>query len=385
MRLHVLLAIHGPADDRTAVYRAVATQAAHLRDQGHHVDLVTANDLRWVSSRLDPLCLPPALALHGLSRYDVAVFHSHLGWAFHALRPLLDPDRRTATITSFHGLEPLYYGALADEAGRQGHRLSARYRLLHGRVMPRLLRASCGASDAVFCLNSGEAQYLVAEAWAQPDRVHVVGNGIEPEAFVDRVPRAAVHELLFVGQWLPAKGIRYLVQAFADLAAGQDVRLTCLGTGAPADVVISAFPEAVRDRVRVVPSAGREQIYEALQAADLFVFPSLSEGFSKALLEAMAASLPVVTTAVGAAADILRDGHHGLFVRPADAASLAAAVTRYLRDPAMAARHGAAARVAAEAYRLDAVARQWTDRLYDVVARRARDAQAMEGKRRVVL
>ena len=211
MRLRVLFAIHGPADDRTAVYRTVATKAEYLREQGHRVDLVTADDLRWLSPRLDPVCLPPALALKGVSRYDVAVFHSHLGWAFHALHPLLDPGRRTATITSFHGLEPLYYRALAEEAERQGAPLSARYRLLHGRVVPRLLRASCRASDAVFCLNSTEAQYLVAEAWAPADRVHVLPNGVEAEGFVDRVPRAAVRELLFLGQWLPAKGIRYLV------------------------------------------------------------------------------------------------------------------------------------------------------------------------------
>jgi glycosyltransferase involved in cell wall biosynthesis len=383
MRLRALFAIHGPADDRTAVYRTFATQAQYLRDQGHRVDLMTAEDLRWVSPRLDPVCLPPVLALKGVSRYDVAVFHSYLGCAFHSLHPVLDPGRRTATITSFHGLEPLYHRALADEALRQGHPLSARYRLLHGRVMPRLLRASCRASDAVFCLNSNEAQYLVAEAWAAADRVHVLPNGIEAGSFVDRVPRAAVRELLFVGQWLPAKGVRYLVEAFADLAGREDVRLTCLGTGAPADVVAAAFPEALRGRVHVVPSAGREQVYDALRAADLFVFPTLSEGFSKALLEAMAAGLPVVATAVGAAPDILKDGHNALMVPPAEAAAIASAVTRYLRDPGMAARHGAAARATAEAYRIEAVCRQWVERLYGVVDRHARDARGAEKKRDV--
>ena len=135
----------------------------------------------------------------------------------------------------------------------------------------------------------------------------------------------------------------------------------------------------------MVPSAGREQIYEALRAADLFVFPTLSEGFSKALLEAMAAGLPVVATAVGAAPDILRDGHNGLMVPPADAAAIASAVTRYLRDPEMAARHGAAARVTAEAYRLEVVCRQWADRLYAVVDRHARDARGVEVRRDVAL
>ena len=122
-----------------------------------------------------------------------------------------------------------------------------------------------------------------------------------------------------------------------------------------------------------------------MRAADLFVFPTLSEGFSKALLEAMAAALPVVATAVGAASDILRDGHNGLVCPPADAAAIASAVTLYVRDPELAARHGAAARVTAEAYRLEVVCRQWANRLYAVVDRHARDARGVEVRRDVVL
>ena len=97
----------------------------------------------------------------------------------------------------------------------------------------------------------------------------------------------------------------------------------------------------MRARVRVVPSVDREGLYDALRAADVFVFPSLSEGFSKALLEAMAAGLPIVTTPVGAAVDLLQDGRNALLVPAADAAAAAAAVRRYLEDEETARRHGA--------------------------------------------
>ena len=337
----------------------MSTYADYLRRAGHEADLLAADDLRWASPRLDPFFLPPALALRRLSRYDAVVFHSYLGYAFHALRAALDPRGRLATVTSFHGLEPLYFRALAGEAARAGQPLSARYRWVHGTMMPRVLRATCRASDAVFCLNSTEASYLVAKGWAAGDRVKVVPNGVEPESFLDRPARPPGRELLFVGQWLPAKGIAYLAQAFATLAAHADVRLTCVGTGAPRDVVIAAFPEHVRARVRVVPSVDREGLYDALRAADVFVFPSLSEGFSKALLEAMAAGLPIVTTPVGAAVDLLQDGRNALLVPPADAAAAAAAVRRYLEDGETARRHGAAARATAERYRLDTVCREW--------------------------
>jgi glycosyltransferase involved in cell wall biosynthesis len=383
--LRVLFSIHGPADERTAVYRTVSGYAAHLREYGHAVDLLTADDLRWTTPRLDPICLPPALASRKLTRYDVVVFHSYLGGVFHGLRPFIDPGRRTVTVTSFHGLEPLYFRALEEEGLRAGQPLSGRYRLLHGVLMPHLLRATCRASDAVFCLNSLEEKYLVAEGWAQPDRVHVLPNGIEGDGFIAREPRTRLRELLFIGQWLPAKGIRYLVQAFTAIAPRGDVRLTCLGTGAAADVVAAAFPAEVRERVRVVPSAGRAEVYEALRHADVFVFPTLSEGFSKALLEAMAASLPVVATAAGAGADVLRHEHNSLVVPVADAPAVAAAVNRYFDDPPLAARHGAAARATAEGYRLEHACREWARHLCAVVDRHVRERGPVPGRRDVVL
>ena len=371
MSLRVLFAIHGPGDPRTAVHRTATTKAEYMRTRGHEVDVLSADDLRWAPPRLDPLCLPPVLAGRRLSGYDVVVFHSYLGYVFHTCRPLLDPQRHPATITSFHGLEPLYFRALDAEADRSGAPLSGRYRLLHGALMPHLLRWTCRASDAVFCLNSNEARFVTGAGWAALERTYVLPNGAEADCFIERPPRRGVSELLFVGQWLPAKGVRYLVDAFTTLAASRDVRLSCVGTGAPAPVVLAAFPEAVRPRVRVVPSVDRAGLYAALRAADLFVFPSLSEGFSKALLEAMAAGLPVVATPVGAGADLLRDGENALVVPPSDAPALAHAVGRYMDDEdGLAPRLGAGARATAGRYRLDDVCRQWTDCVEAVVARR---------------
>lgn len=381
MTLRALFAIHGPADPRTAVYGVVSGQADYLRRRGHDADIVAAGDLRWMSARIDPLSLPPALALRGLSRYDVVVFHSYLGWAFHTVRPLLDPHARPATVTSFHGLEPLYFQALRDEWARQGRTLSSRYRAMYGTLMPALLRATCRASDAVFCLNSAEARYVSDHGWATPDRVHVLPNGVEAESFVERAERPSGQELLFVGQWLPIKGIDYLVAAFAALAASTPAHLTCVGTGASADAVLAAFPESVRGRVRVIPSVDRAGLYAALRAADVFVFPSLSEGFSRALLEGMAAGLPVVATAVGAGVDVLRDNDNALVVPAADSTALARAVQRYLSDPVLASTHGAAARATAERYRLDDVCQQWEDRLLGVVDRRAFERARVAARR----
>jgi glycosyltransferase involved in cell wall biosynthesis len=349
--MRVLFAIHSPADEGTAVFRTVRKRAEALRERGHEADLLTAGDLRQLGpERLDPLLLPPALCRRQLSRYDAVVFHSHLGWAFHAGRPWLDPGRRVVTITSFHGLEPMYHEALRQEMVRRGTPLSARFRLLHGHVMPRLLRFSCRQSDAVFCLNSQEAQYLADHGWAAPDRIHRLPNGVEPACFIDRAPSARVRRLLFVGQWLPAKGTRDLVDAFTALAGRADLDLACVGTGTPEATVLADFPDAVRGRVRVRPRVDRDELHAELARADLFVFPTLSEGFGNALLEAMAASLPIVTTPFGAAVDLLRDGVNAAVVPPADAAALAARIEALMADGPARAALGRAAHTTARHY-----------------------------------
>ena len=108
------------------MYRTVSSKVPTISGvPGHDADLLAADDLRWVSPRLDPLCLPPAWHCSGVSRYDAAIFHSYLGYAFHALHRCSIRGGRIATITSFHGLEPLYFRALAREAPRQGRPLSA--------------------------------------------------------------------------------------------------------------------------------------------------------------------------------------------------------------------------------------------------------------------
>ncbi|HEY7185093.1 MAG TPA: glycosyltransferase family 4 protein [Vicinamibacterales bacterium] len=351
--MRILICTHAPANERTAVYRSISDRAQFLRTKGHVVDILTADDLmtRRVP-RLDPLLLPIAVAPR-VAHYDVVLFHSYLGWAFHLLRHWFDPAKRVKTITSFHGLEPLYQQALSDEYTRQGLRLSARYRLLHHVIVPWLLRASCRRSDALFCLNTNEVAYVTQHRWADRDRVHLTSNGVAPECFVTRTHRPHARRLLFVGQWLPAKGTRYLVDAFAELASRRDVELVCAGTGAPSDVVLSAFPVDARSHVRVVPTMNRDGLYRELVDADLFVFPSLSEGFSCALLEALAAGLPTIATRAGAAADLLKHDDNAVVIPFADAHAIVAAVDRLIDDRARRQHLSAAARSTAMRYTLD--------------------------------
>ena len=99
-----------------------------------------------------------------------------------------------------------------------------------------------------------------------------------------------------------------------------------------------------------------------LGGLDVAVLPSRSEGMSNALLEYMAAGRAVVATAVGAAAELIDDGVHGLLVPPDDAGKLAEAIDRLLKNPGLARRMGEAARRRVrERYSREAMVERFTD------------------------
>ena len=109
----------------------------------------------------------------------------------------------------------------------------------------------------------------------------------------------------------------------------------------------------------------RDDIAQVLRSFDAFVLPSLAEGISNTILEAMASGLPVIATRVGGNAELVDDGTTGTLVSSADAAALAQAMLRYARDPALARAQGRAGRDRAERlFSLDAMVTRYTA-LYD--------------------
>jgi glycosyltransferase involved in cell wall biosynthesis len=88
----------------------------------------------------------------------------------------------------------------------------------------------------------------------------------------------------------------------------------------------------------------RNDIAQLLRTMDLFVLPSLAEGSSNTILEAMATGLPVVATAVGGNSELVHPGFTGILVPPRSPDLMAAAIADYCRIPEMGARHGMRAR-----------------------------------------
>jgi glycosyltransferase involved in cell wall biosynthesis len=127
-----------------------------------------------------------------------------------------------------------------------------------------------------------------------------------------------VLRLLFVGRINQRKGVKYLLEALR-LLPGRHVELTVCGR------VLDDLRmfEPYRSQVTIRPSVGLRELVEAYQSADLFVFPSVAEGFGHVLLESMACGLPVLSTTATAALDLVTNGEDGFVVEPGSAIPLA--------------------------------------------------------------
>lgn len=153
-----------------------------------------------------------------------------------------------------------------------------------------------------------------------------------------------------VGHAVPVKAWDVLIRAFAEVArARPEARLLLVGGyQAPHErptydeLMAWIEPRGLASRIRFAGHV--ENVVDPLLACDVFVLPSRSEGHSNALLDGLAAGVPVVATRVGAAPELIRDGENGLLVDRADIGQLARALDRLLGDPDLRSRLGVAAR-----------------------------------------
>jgi glycosyltransferase involved in cell wall biosynthesis len=135
--------------------------------------------------------------------------------------------------------------------------------------------------------------------------------------------------------------------------------------------VQSEFPADLRDRITVVPRIDQSGLAQLYREADVFIFPSLYEGFSRAIIEAMASRLPIVCTQVGVAGDALRNEQSALIVPKHDADALVMAINRLRSDPALADRLANAAGEVARDYTVAAVSQRTMNVIIEA-ARRTR-------------
>jgi glycosyltransferase involved in cell wall biosynthesis len=211
--------------------------------------------------------------------------------------------------------------------------------------LDRLVQLVVRRADGFLCLNA-KAQREIERLGVPQSHCHVVPNGIEVSRFVTipRVASAGEEKVLCVARLVPQKGIDVLLRAFVRVRAeAGNARLAVLGEGPERQRLARMAAElGLGDAVEFRGAV--KDIAVHLATAGVFALPSRFEGLPLALLEAMAAGLPVVATDVDGNADVVRDGVDGLLVPSDDPGALAKALLHLIRDPGLAARLGNEAR-----------------------------------------
>ena len=203
------------------------------------------------------------------------------------------------------------------------------------------------------------ARRLAVDAGIAPRRVKQIYNGVDTDVFQPRSdrcpdllpiewPREGLFVVGTVGRARPIKDQSTLLRAFAEVlqrgtAPREHLRLIIVGDG-PALGSLRGLASELGVAASVWFTGARADVACLLQAMDLFVLPSLNEGISNTLLEAMACGLPVLATAVGGNVELLVENVVGGGFTPGDHGTLAAMINAYVEDPLRLRHHSAAAR-----------------------------------------
>jgi len=155
-----------------------------------------------------------------------------------------------------------------------------------------------------------------------------------------------VLRLIGTGSLIWPKGFEYALRALAELhRRGRKAHLTLIGEGQDRQrLLFAAFDLGLEEAVALVGRKSPAEVRDLLQASDIFLLPSLSEGISNAALEAMACGLPVVASDCGGMSEAIEDGIDGLLLPPRDPHAIADAVEKLADDESLRCRLGRAAR-----------------------------------------
>lgn len=286
-------------------------------------------------------------------RYHVDVVQTHL---------LMSLDFLVLTLRARAG--PLVFWTVQNASFtlRRDHLPSHRWLLGPKRWVYRALyRAATRWLSGFVAVSEDVKAAILRDIGSIPEqKITVICNSVDARRYRQPVDRAAVRSALglpeqarvaaVVATFKRQKGHRYLIDA-AGLAVARypDLHILLVGDGELRDDLLAQVRSAgLAEHIHFLGS--RQDVPDLLGASDCFILPSLWEGLSMALVEAMASGLPVIATEVSGTNQVMVDGETGLLVPPGDVARLAEAMLALLADPERARAMGEAARRRVEEY-----------------------------------
>lgn len=217
----------------------------------------------------------------------------------------------------------------------------------------------------------GNSQAVVNDLWAEGvprSRTMLIYNGIDLTPF-DRLPPRTEgghpwFVIIIVANLIPYKGHAELLEAVSVIAEKlpSDWQLWCVGRN---DGLLAALERLAKEKKidgKVKFLGPRVEVPRLLKSADISVSSSHEEGFSNAILEAMAAGLPVVATNVGGNAEAVVHGETGLIVPAKNPAALGEAILHLAQHPDIREKMGAAGRIRVQTrFSIDRCAQEYSD------------------------
>jgi sugar transferase (PEP-CTERM/EpsH1 system associated) len=209
----------------------------------------------------------------------------------------------------------------------------------------RVFRRFCyGLANEVFAVSRELREHYARQLGLAPSKINVIPNGVDLSRFrADASTRnrmraqfgAAEHEIVVgtVGRLDPVKDHASLLAAAEQvIAAGMPLRVVIVGDGPGKEQLQAAISKSSALRGRVTLAGESNKPEEWLNSFDVFTLPSLSEGMSNTVLEAMATELPCVVTSVGANPDLVEDDDTGYLFQPRDFRALAGRILQLASD-----------------------------------------------------
>lgn len=338
--MRLLLVSHSWNDPNAGASRVYHQLSDALLKKGHEVRCIHRDDvsiqrlLSPVASRLWlPACMSRRISREPLPSFDVIMASN--GMLHPLFRELRAKKAAPLLVNHIHGLNYFDYQATVTERLRGNISSSLLQRLVTGALPARWDLLGCGVADLTIVQNERDFDFLSEREVAPIVKIPLAAHpGIARSA--RSVPGPETRDpmrLLWFGSWVARKGAHYLPRAF-EMIVGRfpNAHLTVGGTGLPAEYLRKDFKRSLWPNIDFIPKISFDEQIALFGRSSIFLFPSISEGFGYALLEAMSLGVAVVTTQTGMGGDYLRDGENALIVPFGSSLHLANAALRLIED-----------------------------------------------------
>ena len=346
--MKILLVIHEYLDPNSGAAGSTLALRREYSQMGHEVHLLSYDDLpKSIGIKVNDLIFPYWLfyklqSLSACEKFDVIDASTGDIWLWSKL--FKNRKKRPLLVTRSHGLEHMQHMEYLKSSKRGELELSWKYPIFRGSVLLKQVQQSLIYSDINFQLNSQDADYAIQSLDVSKERTYVFPNGM-PESFLNQgfieTPMSPISEVKIaqIGTYHYRKGFQYSIPALNNiLNRHQNVIVTFFGTDPPAEPpvaqqeILAKFSDDVRDRVTVVPHFTHSELPQLVKGYHIKLFPTLSEGFGKALVEAMACGLAPISTPAPGPMDVLTDQVDSIIVPFRDSQAIEDQLERLLSD-----------------------------------------------------